>query len=349
MTSYTNLEVISVKSETKETILLTLKSTGGNLINFSAGQFLTIFFSDGEKEIKRAFSICSSPDELPIITLAIKSDSPGPTHDIFLKNIHVGDNIKALPPLGHFTLDRLKGRASNLFFIGAGSGIAPLYSMLKWSLPHNPEYKHTLIYGNKDETSVIFKNELELLEKQHTDSFSLYLVYSRPLAQKYPRTGRINEKTITDILKSFSEYEVKNSNYFMCGPSDLMKKTRAILISIGVKDKNIHSEDFVVKILDENDTTELKEREVTIIVDGNKYEFNVDPNKSIMTAAKDNGITLPCKCTEGKCGTCKAKLLSGVLKLKGQKALKSTELNNDNCLTCVGFPASEDVVIFYDD
>ncbi len=348
MTNYVNLVVENISHISNESVVVNLRTLNSPLMSFEAGQFLTIFFSEDNQEIKRAFSICSVPDELPFLTLAIKHKNDGPTYRSLISKLEPGKILKALPPLGNFTLNRIKGTGKYLYFFGAGSGIAPLFSMIKEALNKKPRHQLILIYANRDEKNILFKDELESMANNHRDRFRMYYILSSPIDRNHLYKGRVSQNILSHILSGY-ETELSGSDFFLCGPQGFMNVVEDFLLSKSISANQIHHEDFVVKILTETKNYNLSEQLVTVIVHGEKNSLIVPANKSIMSAAEENGIKLPCKCKEGNCHTCKAKLLSGVVLLKNHQKLSEAELKDENCLTCVGYPVSENVVIFYDE
>lgn len=348
MSNYLELQVSKIYNDTTDTAIIEFIAPVNKLTKFRAGQFITLFFYDNNETIKRAFSICSIPEELPIIRLAIKHNNSGVTYRSLINKVKTGDKIKALPPLGNFTLERVKGKKRHLFFLGAGSGISPLYSMIKSELVHNTENRLTLIYANRNEDSVIFSDELRSLESEYTDRFNIFNIFSQSTDKTQKYRGRISPTLLHEILNSYSE-KLRDSDFFICGPSGFNDIITSFLTSLGVPAEQIHIEKFIVKLITDNENIKSKERLVTLIVDGEKHEFIVPENKTILSSAAKQGINVPCDCQEGRCGTCRARLLSGILLLKNQTALDNNELFKESCLTCVGYPASENVVIFYED
>ena len=341
------MEVVEIKDEAQNVQVLVLRAENTNLIDFLPGQFITLFFKSGTKEIKRAFSISSVPEDLPYIKIAVKSTNESATH-LFLNDIKVGSSIKALPPLGNFTLKKRNIYSDHLFFFGAGSGITPLISIIKSELLRENHTLITLVYSNHCESDIIFNNELDELCKKYKTRFEMIHVLSSPSNGITSYGGRLDKELLQSILMIYPKHELFNSDFFMCGPTDYMEMIRKYLIDEGIRKSQVHSEDFVVKILQSNDLSDLHTQEVTIFIDGTKHSIKVQTGETIMQAANKSGLILPCDCREGRCGTCKAKLLSGIIQLNNQKALCEAEIEVECCLTCVGYPVSEDIVVFYD-
>jgi ring-1,2-phenylacetyl-CoA epoxidase subunit PaaE len=349
MGSYHNLEINKIVKETEDTVSLTLKSTDGKPHSFLPGQFLTFLFDEDGEEVRRGFSISSTPDDLPFLRITIKKVHQNSTSTHCIANAKVGQVLKSLPPLGNFSIVPDKNLEREFIMFGAGSGITPLFSMLKSILVHEEKSKVILFYGNRNEDSIIFKQELEELTKKYPDRFNLIHVLSKPNKNWDGFRGRITKEFASEQLSSLKNVNAKTADYYLCGPEGMMQNVLAALDEFKIDNKKIHRESFVVKIIDEHEEVEQIEREVTIFIKGKKNTVIIKPDESILQKALSLGLQIPNSCQIGECGTCRARLLSGKLKLVSQTALSEQELNDGYCLTCVGYPASDNVVILYED
>lgn len=346
MSNYLNLEVISAKRETEDTISLILKEKSGKEVSFTPGQFLTFIFDYEGGEVRRGYSICTSPNQLPEMGVAIKRVGEGFTSDYLFDKLKEGEVFQSVPPLGNFTIETDPNTKREMVLFGAGSGITPLMSMLKAVLENEPESKVTLIYGNRNEDSIIFRDELNELEEKYGNRFKVYYTLSRPSDEWKGHTGRITIDKTRQLYKDISPSE--DAHYYLCGPEGMMLNVIDALKENGVAKDHIHREIYSTTVVDDEDVDD-ETYEVTIIFGDKKKKVTVPPDKSILECALDEGFDLPNSCQFGICGTCRAKLLSGKLKLVDQTALSEEELEQGYCLTCVGHPASDNVVILYED
>lgn len=349
MSSYHNLTVQKCIQETEETVSVILKVENNKPDSFLPGQFITLLFKEAGKEIKRSYSISSTPDQLPLLRITIKkihSDSPS-SH--YVENLKVGSVIKSLPPLGTFTVNPNPDIERKMILFGAGSGITPLFSMLKSVLEIEPKSEVYLFYSNHNEQSIIFRNELDVIAEKFTDRFKLVNVLSKPSENWGGEKGRITKQKALELLSRLNVSSLREYHYYLCGPSGMMKNIMEALDELNIDHKKIHKENFVVELLNENVEIEETERDVTIFIKGEKHIVNVLPGESIQQKALEAGLPIPNSCQHGTCGTCKARLLSGKLKLISQSALSQDDINDGYCLTCVGYPASDNVVVLYED
>lgn len=349
MSSFLKLEIKEIVKETSETVSLILKNKNGNSVSFSPGQFLTFLFNDNGKEVRRGFSISSAPDYLPLLRVTIKKVHKDSVSSHLVDYAEVGQVIKSLPPLGNFTLVPNPDAEREFIMFGAGSGITPLFSMIKSLLVYEKRSKVLLYYGNKNESSIIFKKEIDELAQKHPLRFKIIHVLSQPPGNWDGVVGRITCQKAFEMLTSTSFVNPQNANYYLCGPDGMMQNVIECLDKLKISHNRIHKEIYIVKILNDDEEIEHVDREVTIFIKGKKHIVTVKPDESILQKALKLGLGLPNSCQHGECGTCRARLLSGKLKLVSQTALTDEEISDGFCLTCVGYPASEDVAILYED
>ncbi len=349
MGSFHNLEIKKIIKETKDTVSLILQSTNGKPDSFLPGQFLTFLFNENGTEVRRSYSISSSPIDLPYLRVTIKKVHQYSTSTHCIDEAQVGQILKSLPPLGNFTITPNIESARSFVLFGAGSGITPLFSMIKTILFSENKSNIILIYGNRNEESIIFKNEIEQLQKKYFGRFEVIHVISQPDSQWKGYQGRITNDLAYKLLTSLKNINHAEANYYLCGPGGMMDNVISALNELKIDQNKIHRENFEVKIIDEHTEIDEIERDVTIFIKGDKHKVTVKPGESILEKALQLGLEIPNSCQIGECGTCRARLLSGKIKLVSQTALSEEDINDGYCLTCVGYPASDNVVVLYED
>ncbi|MDZ7766720.1 MAG: ferredoxin--NADP reductase [Melioribacteraceae bacterium] len=347
--NFLNLVVDEIHHETKDTLNILLHEKDNRDLSFIPGQFLTFIFDADGNETRRGYSIWTTPDELPQVGVAIKKFKDGVTTKYLLENLKVGDVIKSLPPLGNFIIEPKKVNKRNLVMFGAGSGITPLMSHLQSVLKYEQMSKVLLLYGNRDEDSIIFKDRLQELQNEYPERLKIVHSLSQPNDAWDGLKGRIDREKVLDLFENYQDWINSKTEYYLCGPEEMMQMIMDLLKEKDVERKRIHREIYTTKILDETDEIEEKDREVTLILNGERHKLIVPPDEPILQVGLAQGLDIPNSCQFGNCTTCKAKLLSGKLKLVEQTALSEEELEQGYCLTCVGFPASDNVVIMYED
>lgn len=349
MDSIINLQITEINKEYDDTICLTVRELDNKITNFHPGQFITLLIDDNGEEVRRGFSIASSPDELPDIMLAIKKVDDGIISNYLYDQIETGDILKAIPPMGNFIVDPDPTRTWHLVMFGAGSGITPLFSQLKAILKNEPNSKVTLHYGSRNESSIIYRKEIDDLQLLYKDRFIVHHYLSKPDEGWNGLKGRIDTKKVEAYLNKEYDSIGAKVDYFLCGPDAMMSDVTKVLEERGVSGSKIHREIYHTTVVDEDEEIDLLPREVTIIFRGEEHKFLIEPEKSILQTALDAGLELPNSCQFGSCASCKAKLLAGQLQLIDQTALSEEELEHGYCLTCVGHPVTEGVIILYED
>lgn len=367
--SYLTLNVVALTQETPDAVTIHLESPDRQRIASQPGQFLTLILpcGPGGKKERRSYSLSSTPAEAPRLSVTVKRVVGGLVSNYLLDTVRVGQQIEVMAPLGNFTLQTTPSTARSLVLIGAGSGITPLMSMLKAVLREEPNSRVLLIYGNRTEESVIFREQLRQLEAQAGGRLQVEHVYSQPKAattQPHTYTGRLNRTMLLRILEQRHATPAHQAEYYLCGPEGMMTEARAALDLLGVPADRIRRESFVaaadsaeaaegqpnghgdVSTAADDDTSGT--RKVTIHYEGSEYEFDVTPEQTILEAALDLDIDLPYSCQAGLCTACRGKCLSGKVHLDESEGLSDSEINQGYVLVCVGHPLTNDVVIEID-
>ena len=362
MSSYLTLTVVALTPETPDAVTIHLQRPDGQPVPSKPGQFLTLLVpcgAAGGRPERRAYSLSSTPAEAPRLSVTVKRVTNGLVSNYLLDNVRVGQQFEALPPLGNFVVQPSPKAARSLVLIGAGSGITPLMSMLKAVLAQEPQSHVLLIYGNRNENSVIFKDQLAALEAGSRGRLQVEHVYSQPLhpAGPHQHTGRLNRTTILRVLEQRHQFPAPQAEYYFCGPDGLMTEAQAALELLQVPASRIRRESFVAAadaaeagdahgdaLTGANDGP-VTERTVTIQYEGSEYKLVVPAKTTILDAALDQDIDLPYSCQAGVCTACRGRCLSGRVHLDEREGLSDSELANGYILTCVAHPLTADVVI----
>jgi len=349
---YYDLTVKDVIQETKDAISIVFETPPGGNINYKAGQFLTIIVSVQGKEIRRAYSLCSSPYADQEMAVMVKRVEDGLMSNWLGDNLKKGMKLKVMEPMGQFTTDYNKGNKRHIIMFAGGSGITPMMSIIKSIISQEPDSICSLIYCNRDIDSIIFKNELDRL--QTLDEGRLHVIHvldNAPMNwQGY--SGLLNHDMLSKLVERIPDWGIERTTYLMCGPEGMMKNVDTLLAARNISKEKIFKESFVQGTIDKDtkkevttESSELKERVVTIRYDGQEYKVSVPPHKAILETALDQGIDLPYSCQSGLCTACRGKALSGKVKLDEEEGLSQSERAEGYVLTCVGHPLTDDVVI----
>ncbi len=344
---YYDLEVIDIVNETQDSISITFKQPQEK-IAYKSGQFLTLIVPVDGKEVRRAYSLCSSPFTDPDLSVAVKRVDNGLMSNWLPDNLKVGDTMRIMEPMGVFTTEFKPENKRHLILFAGGSGITPMLSIIKSTLDQEPNSILSLIYANRNIESIIFKDQLDQLATNYEGRLHLIHILDDAPMNWQGHSGLLNHDMLVEILDRVPKWD--ETTYLMCGPEGMMKNVEELLAEQSVDKAMIFKESFVSGTLDKNvengDDNEASEaKEVTVIYDGEEHKFSVEPDTTILETALDMGIDLPYSCQAGLCTACRGKCLSGQVKLTEEEGLSESELEEGFVLTCVGHPLTDDVVI----
>ncbi len=369
-TQFFRLKVKEKIQETDDTVSLNfdipedLKET----FDFLPGQYLTLKFQFGENEARRAYSMSSSPMEEGI-KVTIKKVEKGLVSNHIHDKVSVGDEVDVMPPQGRFVPKINEENRKVYYLFGAGSGITPLMSITKTLLEEEPQSSIFLFYGSREESGVIFKDELDALEKKYAGQLKVVHTLSNPAKAKagglagmfgkkktlwLGQKGRIDRRTTADFLeKNIPPYP--DTEYFICGPGTMTQTIEDVLIARGVNKKKIHFELFNATLpgdLSKDANTSEKRNgasKVTVILDGKSIELNLAEGKTILDGLLDIKEEAPYSCTTGSCSTCMAKVTKGKVEMEICYALDDDEIADGYILTCQAKPITAEVELSFDD
>ena len=342
------LQVKEVIKETEDAVTISFWHPLSEQIKYKAGQFVTISVPNADgKKIKRSYSMSSSPAMDTAVAVTVKRVHNGVVSNYLNENVHVGDFLEVIEPMGTFYFEPEENANRNIVLVGAGSGITPLISIAKTALKSEGNTKVFLFYGNRNEDSIIFKKALEDLEQKYAGRLFVNHILSRTTDTWVGEKGRINQANATVWMKEVG-VDFKKDHFFMCGPELMMDEIKRIFDVYDVPKSHVHYERFNAPVHDEEDEKpgeELKKQTVTVKYDGDVHEFVVEPHQTILEAALEQDIDLPYSCQAGMCTACLGKCTSGKVNMDEEEGLTEKEIKQGYVLTCVSHPMSEGVVI----
>ncbi len=348
---FLHLSVKEITEETKDTKTIHFWHPIHEALSYHSGQFLTVIPVINGNKVRRSYSLSSSPliDHSPAIT--VKRIPGGVVSNYLCDQIKVGDSLEVIEPMGNFFVEPQADAAKTYVFMGAGSGITPLISMIKTILKSEPQSKVHLIYGSRHEDQIIFKKELEHLEKSHVGRFLVLHVISQPAANWPGLKGRINKASTVYYLKQEFGLNIAEAHYYLCGPVGMMDEIQESLGMFDVPTAHIHRELFHANTPAEEtseDDGSLKEQEITIIYEGKEHRVTVKPHETILEAALSADVDVPYSCQAGMCTACMGLCKSGKVMMDEEDGLTDNEIKKGYVLTCVAHPLSSGVVIDLD-
>jgi len=352
------LKIKEVRRETDDcvSLLFEVPDEFKEKFAFRQGQSLTMRTNLNGEEIRRTYSICSSPLDNEW-RVAVKKVEGGIFSSHANDQLRKGDVLEVMPPVGKFYTELHPSTKKNYLAFAAGSGITPVLSIIKTTLLTEPNSSFTLIYGNRSRTSIIFKEELEALKNKFIDRLTIHHILSREVTDAPIYHGRINADKCEALFNKLVDIDTIDES-FICGPEEMIFSVKKFLEAKGVDKKHIHFELFTTpgqktyegskqqeKSTDTGPTSKIK-----IKLDGILFEFDLSQKgETILDAALKQGADLPFACKGGVCCTCRAKLVSGDVQMEVNYGLEEEEIEAGFILTCQSHPTTPEVFVDFDE
>ena len=346
MSTFHKLTVQKIIKETQDavSIVFDIPTQLKETFSFVAGQYITIKKVLSEKEVRRAYSICASPNANEL-KVAVKAVENGTFSTYATSKLKEGDVLEVAEPEGKFILKPEANK--NYIAFAAGSGITPVLSMVKAVLENESSSTFTLVYGNKSADSTIFKNELDSLSEKYTDQFNLHYIYSKVLA---------NESKFGRIDKGHTNYFVKNVHNdlsfdaaFLCGPEEMITTVSETLQENGFNEEAIYFELFTASTEEIALDIPDGKSEITVLLDDEKTTFTMEKTDDILAAALRNDLDAPYSCQGGVCSSCLGKVTEGKAVMSKNSILTDSEIEEGLVLTCQAHPTTPKITIDFDD
>jgi ring-1,2-phenylacetyl-CoA epoxidase subunit PaaE len=349
------LPVAAIDRLTDDAVAVTFEVPPGlrDAYAFSAGQHVTVRLAGpGEEEVRRSYSICSTPAELAAhgrFRIGIRQIPGGAFSTFADKTLRPGDTVDVLTPLGNFTTPFDPRRRRRYAAIAAGSGITPVLSLLSTALSTEPESTFTLLYGNRYARTVMFADELADLKDRYPGRLHIVHVLSREPQEARLLSGRLDPDRLGEIFDRLVPVHLIDE-WFLCGPYGMVTAARSLLAA-RAPDTLVHLELFHVD--DEPPPPPAEEPtagevEVTIRLDGRASTFQMGRHERVLNAALRIRAELPYACKGGVCSTCRARLVEGEVRMAANWSLEPDELAAGYVLTCQSSPVTDRLVVDYD-
>jgi len=350
------VSVAKIYKSTADSVIVTLDIPKEIQSEFSyiQGQYLTFSQEINGEEVRRSYSLCSSPLD-NIWQVGIKKVEGGRFSTFANETLKVGDTLKAMPPSGHFFTEVDTESQKNYMAFAAGSGITPIFSIIKTHLEAEPKATFKLFYINQKVSSIILKEEIEALKNSHMERFEVFHFLTKQNRAVPLFNGRLDKEKLSVIFKTIANYE-NTDHFFSCGPESMIFMIKDFLEAQGVDSKKIHFELFGTNTEEQSKKqAEIKSKlkgktcDVTVIEGGKSYNFEIEQGSdNILDAALNNDADMPFACKGGVCATCKAKLVEGDVDMLLSYGLEQEEIDNGFILTCQAIPTCEKVVVDFD-
>ncbi len=353
-----SLKVIDVRQETADCVSVALEVLPHlrELFRFLPGQYLTFKHQIDGIEIRRSYSICSSPTDGEL-RVAIKKVTDGRFSGYANSLLKAGDELEVMPPMGKFTPHNADHKQKHYLAFASGSGITPIMSIMKTVLETEPTCNFTLVYGNRSRTSVIFREAIEALKNTYMDRLRLYHVLSREYMEVPLFSGRIDADRCREFCRILIDVQTVDEA-FLCGPESMVLGVRDELLQLGLNPDHVHIELFTSpdqakpkadQLVKEARGSQGPSSKVSITLDGTTFDMDVPfEGETILDAALRHGADLPYACKGGVCCTCRALVTEGEIAMDVNYSLEHYEVEQGFVLTCQSHPRTERVIIDFD-
>lgn len=355
-TGFHALAISDIHQETGDaiTVRFAVPEALADQFRFAPGQHLTLrALIDGE-DLRRSYSICSTPaDGSPRI--AIKRVEGGQFSNWANDNLSVGTTVEVMPPAGAFTWSFDGAREAQYAMFASGSGITPILSLLATGLAVEPESRFNLFFGNRELASVLFLEEIAQLKNRYMERLSVHHFLSREEDEFEVLNGRIDAAKVAEILNRLlpaGSIDIA----FVCGPDAMMEAVESGLRQAGLDPASIRSERFTAAELSAERRAAVAQLEqqaagkpIRITINGKRRTVAYRPElESILENSRAAGLPAPFACKAGVCATCRAKVVKGKVEMIRHFGLSQDEIDRGYILTCQAIPVSDDVEIDFD-
>lgn len=350
MHSFYKLQIKEVKHETANAISVAFNIPAElkPAYQFTAGQYVNLKLTLDGEEIRRAYSICSSPNSGDL-RISIKSVKDGHFSKFANDNLKTGDILEVGQPEGKFTFEPSAERQKNYAGFVAGSGITPVMSILKSVLESEPKSTFVLVYGNKTPDQTIFHKDLNELQSKYVGRFFVHYVFSQAKSDG-ELFGRIDKSVVNFILNN-KHKEKDFDKFYLCGPEAMINSVSGVLKEHNVAEKNIKFELFSTSAAPDNPeaATHTGHTKITVMVDDEEASFEMSQKQTLLEAALKQGLDAPYSCQGGICSSCLARITKGTAEMKKNSILTDSEIAEGLILTCQAHPTSAEIYVDYDD
>jgi ring-1,2-phenylacetyl-CoA epoxidase subunit PaaE len=318
---------------------------------FTSGQYLTLRTKLGGEEVRRSYSICSGMDEGEL-RVAIKRLDGGLFSSFANAQLKPGDTIEVMPPDGRFGVTPEAAAERTYVGFAAGSGITPIFSIVKSVLTREPRSHFILFYGNKSSASIMFKDELDDLKDRFVERLSVHHILSREMQDVDVLHGRLTGDKVPALIRTAGGI-TSVDHVFLCGPLAMIEEVGATLVSLGLPGARIHREIFTTdtppRAIKPIALPEAREEvSLSIQIDGALHRLAMRKDETVLEAAERHEVDLPYSCRGGMCCTCRARLLEGAGAMDQNFSLEPWEQEAGFVLTCQFRPSTERIALDYD-
>ena len=320
---------------------------------FRAGQHLTLRATIGGEEVRRNYSLCTAPADGDFI-VTVKRIGGGLFSNWVGDQLKAGDTVEVMVPHGSFTTEFNAANRRHLVGIAGGSGITPVMSLIRTLLREEPKSRFTLLYGNRDSSSVIFLEALAALKDKYLGRFEISHFLDQEEQDIALFNGMLNRERLDEAIEVLVPDAAEVDGWFICGPGPMMDAAEGALIDQSIPKERIHIERFTADrpagaVAREMAQLQTQAEGVTVAVtlDGRTRRVPFTAG-NILDSAREAGLPAPFACKAGVCATCRAKVTKGKVEMAVHYGLTDEEVAEGYVLTCQSVPVGDGVAVDYD-
>ena len=346
------LKVIGVDKPIKEatTITFDIPNSLYDKFNYHPGQHLIIQFLINGQEVRRSYSLNSCPFKAENLQVTVKRVKGGLVSNYVNDYLQVGNELEVMIPQGRFYADIQEAAYKTYFLFAAGSGITPIISILKSVLIASPNSVVNLFYGNANQDTILFKQELDKLQSQYPQRLQIVHTLSNPKVwstweQWKGKKGRIEAAAVEWFITKNPPI-AQSTEYYICGPGAMNISVRNTLLGLQIPKKLIHVEQFGGKVEALNTTIQAVDNaQASVTLNGQTHHLTIPKGKTILQVLKEANTNPPYSCESGVCATCVAKVTKGKAEMKACMALEEEDIAKGMVLTCQALPVTDMIEI----
>ncbi|WP_289013837.1 ferredoxin--NADP reductase [uncultured Capnocytophaga sp.] len=342
MNRFYELTISKITQLTTSSVMITFEVPEllKKVFHFEAGEYLTLQQTIGGEKVRRAYSICSGVNESEL-SVAVKRVPNGVFSTYATTQLKAGDVLEVMPPMGSFVFfyDIFGNRDIMLF--SAGSGVTPMMSIAKTALSKT-NIKVVFVYGNKSKEEALFFDEIEALRIQYPERFLVHYAFSQqPWGDHY--TGRIDDRIVNEIFAKYKDFNW--GRYYACGPTELVKNLREILLLRGIDKGRIFTELFEASPAEIDYSTLQGNVAITLELNGQTHSFESARNQTLLSSALLRGYDAPYSCLNGVCSSCIGRVEEGEAKMAKNETLSEEEVSQGYILTCQAYAMTDTIKV----
>lgn len=352
--TFQKLRVLERIEEIEGVCSLVLENPAG--YTYHAGQHLPLRFHINGQEARRTYTLSSSPTD-PHLKITVKRVKGGLVSNYINDHVKVGNFIEARPPIGYIFVECLPHTYRTFYLFAAGSGITPMMSIARTVLAQSPHSYIRLFYGNQSEDTIIFRQQLEVLQSKFGNRLAVVHTLTKPTREswsalwrtdliKEARKGYIDDESVRWFLDTHRPV-AQDCAYFVCGPGTMNETVRQTLLSLAVPEEDIHIEYFKAPEKKVGVPAGLVNAQATIKLQGQTSAIPVSKGQTVLQAALEANLDAPYSCEAGICATCRARLISGQVHMPSAPALEKKEIQQGYILTCQAHPKTPQLTVEY--